>query len=178
MEAAERDTRACLASLEDMIEKAGKFATEYDALIRKAEYKGPEVQDLAYAISFPEVRELDLLCRGALDRHKSEYPELAQLAERWYVHDSVGMDSPEDLHTDLVRKRTVLRHALNVISQKPASDSVEDSQEPNKRKTGKDHWPTVLGRVSFVPRWLGTVADIGGGIGIMLLAAHWVAGVL
>ena len=170
--------RACLTSLEGMVDRAKKLVIEYDALIRKKDYKGPEVRDLAHAISFSEIRELDLLCKGALERYKVEYPELAQLAEHWYVHDSEGMDSPEELHTDLVRKRTSLQHALNVISQRPESDSADGPQGSGGRSTAKDHWPTVLGRIGFVPRWLGVIADIGGGIAIILVAAHWTLGIL
>jgi hypothetical protein len=33
-------------------------------------------------------------------------------------------------------------------------------------------------RIGFIPRSLGTVADIGGGVAVLFAVAHWAFGVL
>jgi hypothetical protein len=176
MQTAERDIQACLSSLENMIDRAKKLGDEYDLRIRKADYKGPAPGDLVHAISFAEVQELDRYCKAALERHASEIPALADLAEHWYVHDSQGMDSPEELRTDLVRKRTTLSHALNLVRE--GTDASGPPADVDKTKDRDGRWPTLLGHISFIPRSLGVVADIGGGIAVLLAVAHWVFGVL
>jgi hypothetical protein len=165
-----------LASLEEMIDRAKKLGDEYDVRIRKADYKGPDARHLVHAISFPEVQELDRYCKAALEQHASEHPALAKLAEDWYVHDSQGMDSPEELHTDLVRKRTALSHALNLVREDAATPGPPVRRSKIKSEEGR--WPTLLGHISFIPRSLGAVADVGGGIAVLLAVAHWVFGVL
>ncbi|HET7510755.1 MAG TPA: hypothetical protein VFJ65_10965 [Solirubrobacterales bacterium] len=155
-----------------MIERVKKFVPEFDAL-RKADFEGPDIPALANSISFPEVRELDLLCKGALEKHASDYPEFTELASRWYVHGSTGSEYPKELHTDLTQKRTVLNHALNVATVGSMSDSGKASEELGG---SKGRWPTLLGRIQFVPRGLGIVAEIGGGVAVLLLVSHWVLG--
>ena len=103
------EIRACIASVERMIERTRRLTEEYDRRVRKADYK--EVSSLEHAISFPEERSLDLLCKDTLERALPDHPELAA---KWYVHDNLCLHSPEDLHSDLVRKRTVLLHALDL----------------------------------------------------------------
>jgi hypothetical protein len=111
---------ACLASIERMIERTSFLSDEYERRIRAVDYKGPPVSSLEHAISFPEVRSLDLLCKDALERALPNYPELS---EKWYVHGNKGMDSPEDLHSDLVAKRSVLQHAIDLINAQSSTDS-------------------------------------------------------
>lgn len=112
MESGLIELRACLASLEQMIERARLLTDEYDRRIRQQNYQGPPVAQLEHAISFPEVRSLDLLCKDTLERVLPSHPSLAT---EWYVHDDVGIAGPEDLHTDLVRKRSQLQHAINLV---------------------------------------------------------------
>ncbi len=104
---------ACLASIERMIERASLLSEEYERRIRSAGYKGTPVSQLEHAISFPEVRSLDLLCKDALERTLPDHPGLS---EKWYVYGNKGIDSAEDLHTNLVAKRGVLQHALDLIN--------------------------------------------------------------
>jgi hypothetical protein len=40
-----------------------------------------------------------------------------------------------------------------------------------------DRRPALVGRISFIPRWLGRVADIGHGIAIIVVVLHWAVGV-
>lgn len=108
---------ACLASLERMIERAKLLSEEFELRIRSVDYKGPPVSSLEHAISFPEVRSLDLLCKDAIER---TLPDHAGLAQKWYVHKDVGMDGAEDLLRDLVAKRAILQHALDLIQAKIA----------------------------------------------------------
>jgi hypothetical protein len=111
------EIRACLASVERMIIRAQRLSVEYDQRIRKANYAGPPIASLEHAISFPEVRSLDLLCKDALER---SLPDHSELAGKWYVHDNVGFDSPEDLHSELLRKRTILQLALDIAETETA----------------------------------------------------------
>ena len=120
------DIGACLASINHMIARAARLTEEYDRRIRKANYGGPPVAALEHAIAFPEVRSLDLLCKDTLERALPNHPELAS---KWYVHDDVGMDSPEDLHSDLVRKRTIMQHAL-ALAEATANMSVTPAAKP------------------------------------------------
>ena len=62
------ELRACLISLEQMLDRARHLAVEYDEKIRKRDYKGSRVESLDNAISFPEVRSLDELCKDAIAR--------------------------------------------------------------------------------------------------------------
>ena len=107
------ELRACLASLEQMIQRASLLSEEYDRRIRKVDYGGPPVSSLKYSISFPEVRSLDLLCKDMLERVLPNHPEIAA---KWYVYGNKGVDSPEDLHSNLVAKRTTLQYALDLLT--------------------------------------------------------------
>jgi hypothetical protein len=179
MGSAFNEIRSSLASLESMIDRAGKFVTEYDERIRdRPDARAEDIPMLDHAVSFPELRELDLLCKEALERHASEYPELAALAKRWYVHDNVGTDGPEDLRTDLVRKRAVLQQALNLVSQGAGSNAPDSHEALQGANPPKPSRPTLIGRIGVIPRWLGTVADVGGGIAIIFAVLHWVLGLL
>jgi len=86
---------ACLASIERMIERLKLLTEEYDQW-RKAGYPG-SAASLKHAISFPELRELDRLCKGALERALPEHPTYAQ---NWYVNEDEGSGSPEDIHSE------------------------------------------------------------------------------
>jgi hypothetical protein len=122
------EIRACLASVERMIGRAQRLSVEYEQRIRKANYSGPPVESLEHVISFPEVRSLDLLCKDALERALPDHP---QLTARWYVHDDVGFDSPEELHSDLLRKRTTLQHALDL-----AETAMAEIADPSQSSFG------------------------------------------
>ncbi len=128
------EIRACIASVERMIERSRRLTEEYDRRVRKADY-GPKVASLEHAISFPEVRSLDLLCKDTLERALPDHPELHA---NWYVHDNVGLDGPEDLHSDLVRKRTVLFHALD-LAQATSAETGRHTDTPTAlpREYGK-----------------------------------------
>jgi len=124
------ELQACLLSLENLLEHAKKLAIEYDEKIRRAGYASSvSVSSLKYAISFPETRSFDILCRDTLTRVLPDHPELIA---KWYVHDNVGLDSPEDLVDDLVRKRAILQHALSLVR---ASHDAADSEFSTTPKT-------------------------------------------
>jgi hypothetical protein len=57
---------------------------------------------LKHAISFPEIRALDRLCKDALKRALPGHPAYA---ENWYVNENNGSASPEDLHSEFVKKK-------------------------------------------------------------------------
>jgi hypothetical protein len=122
---------ACLASIERMIERASLLSEEYERRIRSVDYNGPPVSSLEHAISFPEVRSLDLLCKDALERTLPDHPELS---EKWYVHGDKGLDSPEDLHSNLVAKCSVLQYALDLIKAR-------SSMAPNLSESSKNLLP-------------------------------------
>lgn len=104
------ELRACLASLERMIERARLLTEEYEVRVRQANDQTP-VKSLKYAIAFPEVRSLELLCKDTLERIFPDHPELTA---KWYVHGNTGFDSPDDLHSSLLPKRAVLQHAIDL----------------------------------------------------------------
>jgi len=110
-----------------MLERAKKLAVEYDEKVRRRSIEtAAPVESLQHAISFPEIRGLDLLCHDAI---VGALPGQPQLVEKWYIHGNVGFDSPEDLINDLVRKRIVLQHALALIEvaagQAPRSQPID-----------------------------------------------------
>jgi hypothetical protein len=111
------ELQACIASVERMIKRCERLVEEYDREVRKNDYRR-SVSSLENQISFPEVRSLDLLCKDALERAFPDHPDLAS---KWYVHDNKGFDSPEDLHSDLVRKRTILEHAFDLAEARETS---------------------------------------------------------
>jgi hypothetical protein len=173
MDSAEADLRACLGSVDDMLAKAKDLTVEYDARIRNQTSKSDDVPNLKHAISFAEVHDLDLLCKEALDRYVPIYPSLARFSQDWYVHGLEATDGPEELRDELSRKANLLRHAVHLVEQPHASKG----SHPNPQKPKPDgRWPTLVGHVKFVPRWLGTIADLGGGIAIIALVAHWLVG--
>lgn len=122
------EIKACIASLVRMIERVALFVEEYDRRIRSVDISiAPPVSSLKYAISFPEVRSIDLLCKDALERRLPDYPEFA---ENWYVHDVKGLASPEEIHSDLSTKRVILEHALNLIQAKEIKEISFESHKP------------------------------------------------
>lgn len=122
------ELRACLISLEQMLDRARHLAVEYDEKIRKRDYKGSRVESLDNAISFPEVRSLDELCKDAIARSLLDHPEIA---DQWSVHGDNGLDSPEDLVADLMFKRTRLRHALALVSASEDAGSISSADPRN-----------------------------------------------
>jgi hypothetical protein len=110
---------ACLASVERMIERT-KLLTEEYGQYRKAGYPGSSAL-LKHAISFPELRALDRLCKDALERALPEHPTYA---ENWYVNENTGLGSPEDIHSELVKKRQIMLIAQELLSA-PSSVKAE-----------------------------------------------------
>jgi hypothetical protein len=49
-------------------------------------------------------------------------------------------------------------------------------EKPEPRPSSARRWPTLLGRLLHLPRWLGAIADIGGGIAVIVLVAKFVFG--
>ena len=109
---------ACLAGIERMVERAKLFTEEYDQY-RKAGYRGSPAS-LKHVISFPELRALDRLCKDTLERALPEHPTYA---ENWYVNENKGMSSPEDIHSEFVKKRQIMLVAQELLS---LSSSVKD----------------------------------------------------
>ncbi len=108
---------ACLASIERMIERAKLLTEEYDRH-GKAGYPASSAS-LKHAISFPELRALDRLCKDALERALPEYPTYA---ENWYVNENTGLSSPEDIHSELVKKTQIMLIAQELL---PPPNSVK-----------------------------------------------------
>jgi hypothetical protein len=102
---------ACLAAVERMIERARLFTEEYDRY-RKAGYPG-SAASLKHVISFPELRALDRLCKDSLERALPEHPTYA---ENWYVNENKGLSSPEDIHSEFVKKRQIMLVAQELLS--------------------------------------------------------------
>ena len=153
-----------------MIERARLLEQEYDP----DDDRDPK--SLTHAISFPEVRSLDLLCKGTLERF---LPGHRELAEKWHVNANVGLGSPNELHSQLVAKRAVLRHAVDLAEARRQPTSEPEGSEPEKSEAGRPperaerHRPTLLGHIGFVPRGLATVADIGGALALVILVVGW-----
>jgi hypothetical protein len=72
---------ACLASIERIIERSKASPN---------------------AISYPELRALDLICKDALQRALPEHPTYAQ---NWYVNENKGSKSPDEIHSEFLQKR-------------------------------------------------------------------------
>jgi hypothetical protein len=124
--AAHAEIAGCLASIEHMIERAKLLADEYDRY-RKSGYPGSSAS-LKNAISFPELRALDRLCKDALERALPEHPTYA---ENWYVNENKGLSSPEDVHSELVKKRQIMLIARElVLSAK--SEAVAHTKEDER----------------------------------------------
>lgn len=95
-----------------MIERAKLLTEEYDRRIRKTNYQEPSASSLEHAISFPELRSLDRLCKEALIRALPEHPTYA---ENWYVNEDIGANSPEHVHSEFVKKKQIMLAALHVL---------------------------------------------------------------
>jgi len=106
-----------------MIERARLLSEEYEEKVRKTGYR-TRSETLKYAITFSEVRSLDLLCKDALERTLPTHPKLAS---DWFVNDHNGMSSPEDLHRELLQKRQTLLHALNLVNAEAVDHPVAGS---------------------------------------------------
>ncbi len=104
---------ACLASLTAMLERGKRLVPEFDKKIRKNPNSTTEedIARLENSISFPELRSLDRLCSDALSRWLPDHP---QLAKEWFVNESVGHSSPEDVVAELHYKRTRLIFAIDL----------------------------------------------------------------
>jgi hypothetical protein len=117
---------ACLASIERMIERAKLLTEEYDRH-RNAGYPGSSAS-LKHAISFPELRALDRLCKDALERALPEHPTYA---ENWYVNENTGLGSPENIHSEFVKKKQIMliaQELLLSVKAKVVADTEEDEQ--------------------------------------------------
>jgi hypothetical protein len=157
------ELRACLSAVDEMIERARLLSREYDRRVRGKDL--PEAADpahLEHAISFPEVRRLDQLCRDTLERFRPD------LAHDWYVNEDVGVASPEELHTDLVRKRQVVQHALYIAeADRPSASTPTPSPTPSppaEEERTKDEKDTKLRSRPFIVAGgillIGTIATV------------------
>ena len=102
---------ACLASVERMIERLKLLVEEFDRKIIKSGYRGPPVESLDHAITFSELRSLDLLCKDALERALPEYPNYSA---NWYVNRDKELGSPGEAHSQFLQKKQVLV-ALSIL---------------------------------------------------------------
>jgi hypothetical protein len=124
---------ACLASIERMIERAKLLTEEYDRH-RSAGYPGSSAS-LEHAISFPELRSLDLLCKDVLERALPEHPIYA---ENWYVNENTGLGSPENIHSEFVKKKQIMliaQELLLSVKAKVVADAEEDEKIISKLAT-------------------------------------------
>lgn len=128
------ELRGCMASLERMIERARLLTEEFDRRCRKTNFAiSPE--SLQCAIAFPEVRSLELLCKDTIERVLPDHPEIVA---NWYVHKDVGGDSPEDLHSSLIRKRAILNHAIDLAEATSAVPMASKQEVGNAVPRGYD----------------------------------------
>jgi hypothetical protein len=116
----------CLANIELMIERAKLLTDEYDRY-RKSGYAGSSAS-LKNAISFPELRALDRLCKDALERALPEHPTYA---ENWYVNENKGSSGPDDIHSELVKKRQIMLVARELL-QSAESEVVAHTEEDER----------------------------------------------
>lgn len=121
------ELKACLASLESMIERQGLAVEEYERQKREGGYYVPPVPLPQYEITFPELRSFDLLCKDTLER---ALPGHSELAAKWYVHDNVGVSGPVDVYWDLVPKRVILQHALHLLEARTTLTSETPQLSP------------------------------------------------
>lgn len=102
----------CLASLNALLARAKGLVLEYDRKIRKNPHSQTEdIARLKNSISFVELGSLDQICSDALARWLPERPELAK---EWFVNETKGFGSPEDVVTELERKRVRLTFAIDL----------------------------------------------------------------
>jgi hypothetical protein len=94
-----------------------------------------DVASLPYAISFAEVRSLDLFCKDALER---SLPDNPQYAAKWFVNEERGTSGPGGLLQELRIKRQVLEQAVHMVDAAQAGD---------------------VGTVSALPRAFQKIAD-------------------
>jgi hypothetical protein len=109
-----------------MIERA-KLLTEEYVRYRNAGYPGSSAS-LKHAISFPELRTLDRICKDALERALPEHPTYA---ENWYVNENTGLGSPENIHSEFVKKKQIMliaQELLLSVKAKVVADTEEDEQ--------------------------------------------------
>ncbi|MBI3522333.1 MAG: CHAT domain-containing protein [Chloroflexi bacterium] len=100
-----------------MIERARQLAEEYDQKVRQAPAPA-RVASLEHAITFPELHRLDQLCKAALAKALPD----SDLASSWRVQDELGLQDPEEVHTELVKKREVLLYARDLVrARRPLS---------------------------------------------------------
>jgi hypothetical protein len=104
---------ACLAGIDLMIERAKLLAETIKA------YPNTSVSSLPDAITFPEVRSLDLLCKDTLERVLPQHPKYAA---SWYVNENMGLTGADGLHSELLRKRQILLHALYLLRAQQSDD--------------------------------------------------------
>lgn len=88
----------------------------------------PDPSILKNAISFSELRELDIFCRNAIAISSPD------LAKRWYVMEEKELAGPEEIALHLSKKRVVLVQAISRVdrslSNKAATgESKKDDKE-------------------------------------------------
>ena len=142
-----------------MIEQTQLFIAEYNDRPPKS---SAEVPTYRHAISFPELKSLALTCKEALERSLPEHPDLV---ENWYVPNDEDSAGPTEVLTDLTKKRTTLRQALNLLGVR-----LKDLEPP------QSWWRNLLGHIDFVPRWITAIGAIGTGVVIIGGIVHWVLG--
>jgi hypothetical protein len=104
---------ACLGSIDLMIERTKLLAEEIKA------HPNQSVSTLSDPITFPELRSLDLLCKDTLERVLPQHPKYAA---SWYVNEDVGLTGADGLHSELLRKRQTLLHALALLRALQSGD--------------------------------------------------------
>src|SRR5262249_9399828 len=97
---------ACLDSIDLMIERVKLLAEK----MKRNPYL--DVSSLPDPIAFSEVRSLDLLCKDTLERVLPQHPKYAA---SWYVNEDMGSTFVDSLHSELLRKKQILRHALHLL---------------------------------------------------------------
>jgi hypothetical protein len=110
------EVTACLASIERMAERARLLSSEFDRNGRRG------AASLNNAISFPELCALDRLCKDALERALPEHPAYAA---NWHINENSGLSTPEEIHSELLKKKQILLTALHVIEARRGAEAAK-----------------------------------------------------